>query len=70
MTRAAEQERRGSAATALSGFGVALLIGCGAGHGVLLPMSVTILDKWRRPGPLSRTWSYLHPLGAARPQQW
>jgi hypothetical protein len=42
-----------SAATALSGFGVAFLIGFGAGHGVLLHMGVTTLDKRKRPGPLS-----------------
>jgi hypothetical protein len=34
--------------TAPSGFGVALLIGFGAGHGVLLPRGVTTLAKWRR----------------------
>jgi hypothetical protein len=56
-----------SAATALSGFGVALLIGCGVGHGVLLHMDVTTLDKRKRPGPLSMAWPYVHAPGAARP---
>jgi hypothetical protein len=35
----------GSAATALSGFGLALLIGFGAGHGVLLHMGMTTVEK-------------------------
>jgi hypothetical protein len=39
---------RGGATTALSGFGVALLIGFGAGHGALLHMGVTTLEKRRR----------------------
>jgi hypothetical protein len=60
----------GGATTALSGFGMALLIGFGAGHGVLLHMGVTILEKQRRPGPLSRSFPYLHTLCAARPQRW
>jgi hypothetical protein len=44
---------RGKAATALSGFGVTLLIGCGPSHGVLLHMGVTTLKNGRSPGPLS-----------------
>src|SRR4029450_5809731 len=39
----------GNAATALSGFGVALLIGCGPSHSVLLLMGVTTWEKRRRP---------------------
>ena len=34
--------------TAPAGFGVALLIGFGAGHGVLLHMGVTTLEKRKR----------------------
>jgi hypothetical protein len=46
----------GQAATALSGFGMALLIGCGPRHSMLLHMGVTTLKNERRPGPLSRAW--------------
>jgi hypothetical protein len=61
---------RDGAATALSGFGLALLIGCGAHHSVLLHMGVTTLKKERRPGPRSRAWPSWHVLGAARPSRW
>jgi hypothetical protein len=36
---------RSGAATALSGFGLALLIGFGAGHDVLLHMGTTTVEK-------------------------
>ena len=39
-------------------------------HGVLLHIGVTILEKQRRPGPLSRSFPYLHTFCAARPQRW
>jgi hypothetical protein len=42
-----------NAATALSGFSVTFLIGCGPNHGVLLHVGVTTLKNGRRPGPLS-----------------
>jgi hypothetical protein len=57
----------GKEATALSGFGMALLIGCGARHCELLHVGVTTLKKWEETRTSQYGIAICASLDAARP---